>query len=370
MLTKYDELMCHQLPTTLDHVVSSDPSWTERLWLAVHDKKGRFNFASGIAQYPNRDLMDAYGTITVEDKTQYAVRASRELHPKVDEVKVGPFSYEVVEPMKKVRFVLEETEHDVSFDLLFEATMEAHEEEHQFLRVKGRVKEDVTRFIQVGKPSGWIKVAGERHDVNPEDWATERDHSWGIRLGGGGGNDSQMDVGSARPGVGSGVLYTAAVLQFKDWGVTYHVREGSDGKPWFFTGGYYHPLGSDKEPLRLVSIEHDFEFRPGLRHPKAARIVLHAADGSQKELSIEAQVPYYLGPAGYYLFNDWACGMSKGPSFLDSVKLDLTNPDVRRAVHFLNEQSVVVKCGDEVGYGTIEMMCLGDYPKYGFKGLI
>jgi hypothetical protein len=97
---------------------------------------------------------------------------------------------------------------------------------------------------------------------------------------------------------------------------------------------------------------------------------LHAEDGSRRELSIEAQVPYYLGPAGYYPFNDWACGMWKGPSFLDSVKVDLTNPDVRRAVHILNEQSAIAKCDDEVGYGTIEMFCLGDYPRYGFKGLL
>ncbi len=41
MLTKYDDLMCHQASTTFDHVVSSDRNWVERMWFGVHDKAGK-----------------------------------------------------------------------------------------------------------------------------------------------------------------------------------------------------------------------------------------------------------------------------------------------------------------------------------------
>ena len=38
MLTKQDDFIGHQLPTTFDHVMSSDPSWMERLWYTGHPK--------------------------------------------------------------------------------------------------------------------------------------------------------------------------------------------------------------------------------------------------------------------------------------------------------------------------------------------
>jgi hypothetical protein len=31
MLSPHDELLCHQLPTTFDHVSQSDLRWTERI---------------------------------------------------------------------------------------------------------------------------------------------------------------------------------------------------------------------------------------------------------------------------------------------------------------------------------------------------
>ncbi|HEY2527902.1 MAG TPA: hypothetical protein VGJ20_08135, partial [Xanthobacteraceae bacterium] len=36
MLSKQDDFIGHQLPTTFDHVMSSDPAWMERLWYTGH----------------------------------------------------------------------------------------------------------------------------------------------------------------------------------------------------------------------------------------------------------------------------------------------------------------------------------------------
>ena len=32
MLTKFDELTCHQFVSTFDHPSSSDRAWTEKMW--------------------------------------------------------------------------------------------------------------------------------------------------------------------------------------------------------------------------------------------------------------------------------------------------------------------------------------------------
>ncbi len=90
--------------------------------------------------------MDAFGRLVVDNKTQHAVRASRELRPRIDDVRVGPFSYEIVDPLNVVRFVLDDNEYDLSFDIEFRATMAAHEEDAQFTEVRGRGKSEPLPF--------------------------------------------------------------------------------------------------------------------------------------------------------------------------------------------------------------------------------
>jgi len=182
MLTKYDEFLCHQTVSTFDHPGTSAREWTERIWFMAHDTKGDFVLVAGFGYYPNRNVIDGFMCLAVEQKTQHVVRASRELRPRIDEVDVGPFSWHVIEPMKKVRAVLSENEYGVSYDITFDATMPPHDEEPaQFIRSRGRVVEDIRRYFQIGKPSGWIKVSGKTVKVDPQSWRTERDHSWGIR---------------------------------------------------------------------------------------------------------------------------------------------------------------------------------------------
>ena len=64
MLTPHDELLCHQLPTTFDHVSQSDLRWTERIVMYGFDRSGDINVMVGLARYPNRNVTDAYAMIT------------------------------------------------------------------------------------------------------------------------------------------------------------------------------------------------------------------------------------------------------------------------------------------------------------------
>ena len=37
MLTAWDELMCHQMPTTMAQVHTDNPEWTERIYISLYN---------------------------------------------------------------------------------------------------------------------------------------------------------------------------------------------------------------------------------------------------------------------------------------------------------------------------------------------
>jgi len=374
MLTRYDEMFCHQTVSTFDRPATSAWEWTERCWLLAHDMAGKVHLATGFGYYPNRNVMDAFACFTVEGKTQYNVRASRELRPDIDAFKVGPFSYEVTEPLKKVRFALDENQYGLSFDVENDGVSPPHEEEHgQFQLSRGRVKEDIKRFVQSGRPSGWIKAEGKTYEINKQTWVGERDRSWGIRIAGA----DFVETGVQPPEIYDGLLFCFALMQFEKWGASFHIREIWDDRlglvqTWHFSGGLFYPYGSEKEELKLVSVEHNFEFNkdlPELRQLKGGRVVLQAIDGSRREVSIRPLTICYQKPGGYGgPYRGFVHGLWMGPYWIDGEKLDLSDPDVMREIWGYVDYGSEFRCGSEVGYGTTELITVGKYPKYGYQG--
>ena len=59
--------------------------------------------------------------------------------------------------------------------------------------------------------------------------------------------------------------------------------------------------------------------------------------------------------------------MWRGPNYLDGYKLDRTDANVLRDVSFIDEVLCEARHGDDVGYGIIELVIVGKYPKYGYK---
>jgi hypothetical protein len=53
---------------------------------------------------------------------------------------------------------------------------------------------------------------------------------------------------------------------------------------------------------------------------------------------------------------------------MDGFKLDLTDKNVLNEVSFLDDTSCELRCGHEVGYGVIELVVSGKYPRYGYEG--
>ncbi|HVA39477.1 MAG TPA: hypothetical protein VNF49_02340 [Candidatus Binataceae bacterium] len=128
MLTAQDDFIGHQLPTTFDHVGTSDPAWMERMWYTGHPvPAGDIIFDIGLGYYPNKNVMDAFAGVTI-DNVQHNIRMSRRLRPDPLLTRVGPLQIQVLEGLRRHRIVLAENDSGMSFDIEFHATLNPHEE--------------------------------------------------------------------------------------------------------------------------------------------------------------------------------------------------------------------------------------------------
>ena len=119
-LVPADEMLVHQIADTFATVSQSDRSWTEKIWAMAADRAGSMQLVFGLGVYPNRGVVDAFGGVS-RGVEQWTVRASGRLGRDPGAGSVGPLRYEIVEPLKKIRFSLEDNPViPVTFDWLFD----------------------------------------------------------------------------------------------------------------------------------------------------------------------------------------------------------------------------------------------------------
>src|SRR3954464_14221807 len=115
-LVPADETFNHQITDTFATVSQSDRSWTEKICAMACARDGSISLGFGLGKYANRGVMDAYAGIS-RGSEQWTVRASRELGSDGDTTTVGPLRYEVLEPMRRIRFALDPNDvQPVSFE--------------------------------------------------------------------------------------------------------------------------------------------------------------------------------------------------------------------------------------------------------------
>lgn len=177
MLTSLDDTLWHQLPTTFDHVGTSDPRFFDRYWFAGYAPDGSAAVQVTMGVYRNMNVLDG-GAVVVHRGRQYNVRVSRSLGHEVDTV-CGPLRVRPTVPLQEFRITIDPGEHGVSGELTWCGLLPAAEERPHFARRRGRVTEDYRRFDQIGTLRGTLSVGDERIDV--AEWWSCRDHSWGVR---------------------------------------------------------------------------------------------------------------------------------------------------------------------------------------------
>ncbi|WP_439621372.1 DUF7065 domain-containing protein [Hyphomonas sp.] len=360
-LTAADEQLNHQIADTFAIQAVSDRGWTEKIWASLSSKDGSLQIDFGLGKYANRNVMDCFAGIS-RGAEQWTVRTSRQLGEALDETRVGPIEYEVLEPFKKIRFSVRSNKTvPIAFDVVFEAEMPAFFENRNKSRVNNRLAMDVIRYHQGGRVSGWLEIDGKREDV--QDWFGFRDHSWGMR------GDY---IGHPPVDIEPNVAINRRMGLF--WGPWLFTRP--DGSKYeiqhflmstehydYYSGYVNHPDGR-QEPIRRITPH--VKFDKTNRYFLGGHFDLHLEDGTTRTVEVSP-----VGESGFHMrlgeYGSWKGGRHgawRGEYHEDGEYI----ADCRKIIAEIGQfrdRPVRVKEGDAEGFGIQETIFVGDWPEHG-----
>lgn len=316
MLTPLDDAPFHQLPTTFDHVGTSDPRFFDRLWFAASEPGGA-TLQLTIGVYQNMNVVDG-GFVVISDGRQHNLRVSRQLRPRY-ETACGPLRIEVTEPMERLSLKIAHNPGTVEGDLEWRATFPPQEERHHFGRRRGRVVEDYARYDQIGECSGWLTVGGTRLEIDR--WWACRDHSWGVR----------ERVGIPEPVTGEPLAQRGSVFAFLFFSTEVaggHVQVAGTDESAQVTAEIAGRSGATPVVVHTVALEAEFfdDRRP--RRFRRARFAVTDEHGAVTHLEVEARGSAVAMPGlGYGGYRDGlGLGVWRGEDHLEHDIWDVRHP--------------------------------------------
>lgn len=358
-----DEYPIHQSTASLRHVTTSDRNFYNRCYFNAHDRTGDIFCVTGLGVYPNQGVIDAYFTVRKGDR-QWVTRASDTLHdPGLERLQpsVGPIHIEVIEPLQRLRVIVDGTGDELAADLTFTGSFPAIMEQPHVMRTGTRPIISASRFAQVGTWEGTLAVDGTEINVEPDVWLGTRDRSWGIRPTG---EPDPPDRWGATDPI-DGFWWTYVPLRFDDFALIVIVQERSDGfrilndATRVFADGRVEQLGWPDVAIR---------YTPGTRHPRSARLMLQSRVSGQFVVEIDTLgfVPLNVG-AGYSGDPDWNHGQFKGAHWVDRAIYDLSDPTITGRIPFSVVDHVAhARIGDFEGWGMFEHGTFGRHDPSGF----
>jgi hypothetical protein len=368
-----DERFDHQIADTFATVGASDPSWTEKVCAMAARRDGSLQLAFGMGKYTNRNVLDGYAGIS-RGVEQTTVRGSRRLFPEPDRTAVGPIHYEVLEPMRRVRFALEENEYQpIAFDWVFEAAVPPDMEDRTLQRAPlgYRVSADLVRYHQMGVASGWVSIDGERHELDPEEWVSTRDHSWGVRYDVGV-PPTDVDPFDPRNDMDFSMIWSPSLMTDPDggrWGLFLHVIDARGFGREFRTvmGAIEH---ADGRVERMADIRPEFAYDPSNRRLRGGEVRVTLEDGSPRRFRLEVPTAtgFHLGAGLYFGWKGHHHGEWRGELRVDGERIDdCSDPTVARELHQLRDTVVIVRDLDTgaEGLGNCQPMITGEHPDLG-----
>ncbi|MBK9664484.1 MAG: hypothetical protein IPO61_01650 [Gammaproteobacteria bacterium] len=372
-LLEADELFCHQIMDSFACVGTTDRDWTEKVCAMAMARDGSLQLGFGLGKYPNRNVMDCYAGIS-RGKEQITVRASRQLSPKPNLTAIGPIRYEVVEPLNKVRFILEPNEvQPIAFDCLFEGRVPARFEDRSHIRQGYRVMTELVRYHQTGVASGWIEVDGIRSEITSEHWVSTRDHSWGVRYGVGR-SPGALEPANDGSGEGYEFFWSPSYLERADgshYALFLNFSRVSSGQSQTRTvmSAVEHPDGRVE---RIVDIVPDLDYDPANRRLRGGQLDCTMADGSVRVITLEAmsETGFHLGAGLYFGFEGNYHGDWRGKRHADGERIDdCTTFENTRRLHQIRD--TVIRIHDPVGggsgWGNWQPIIIGDHRRSGLK---
>ncbi len=356
MLTPGDDYPLHQLPEPVAFA-GSDRNFYDRYFFNGYSPDGEIFFAGALGVYPNINVMDAAFCISMNGK-QHNLRASKEMGMDRLDMKVGPISVEVIEPLKSLRLKVSDNDFGITANLVCSAR---HNPllEPRFIRRNGpRVVMDYTRLTQNVSWSGAFALDGTSHNVEAlQCWGT-RDRSWGIRPIGA--QDAQPHVPPQVPQF----YWLWTPINFENGALFFHSNDDAKGEPW-----------NRRAAMDLRGTLSEFDdvksnavYQQGSRRITALDVQL----SERAHVTLTTGRHFYMSGLGY-LHPTWGHGMYHGGLEVACDMLDLATLDDNgfENIHIQALATAEIRMGDQLttGQGVVEQLLLGPHMPSGFADL-
>lgn len=294
----------------VDPAAAAPDRFFDRFVLNAHPVDGGPCVIVGAGLYPAADVVDGFAILVTDDE-QRNLRFSTELSATGGSA-VGPFSWQVVEPMRTWRVALGPNPAGFELDLTWRTRAPAWSGDVVVRGDDGAVTSSFEHLFQSGTYTGWVVVDGVRHDA--EGWWGQRDRSRGVRT---------MSGGQG--------LHMWFQAQFPDRSVGFLLVEDRAHCRLLLEGAVMHVDGR-LDPV--VDVRHRLVFDDGLDLRSGALEVV-TASGAVERIDVDASGRGgYMAGGGYgghhghplgrdHLEHDaYPLDGSVGPTTLDSALVD------------------------------------------------
>ncbi|WP_220636590.1 hypothetical protein [Georgfuchsia toluolica] len=403
MLTPYDEFPLHTTPYPVSYIPSTDFNWDEGYFFGVINPDEKIFFCTGFRINPNTDMIGGYALFNLGG-VQRTFRFSRSWRQDYN-LCVGPFRVQIIEPLKKIRLILDDNDSGISFDILWEGSSPAFLEGHHSAERRGRRTTDQSRYTQPGTTSGILRLGKRNWDVGNSGWVGVRDHSWGLYFERPPFAVDDRWLPPKPPSGAARALRFWVVFKSGDYSGFYHMHEDAEGMQRKLDDVFGTPFGGRiykgwaDEVIEMAGASHAIEFEPGTRIMRCAVVTLKDSHGREWRQEMEAAAPPWVPQTIGYTPGSWKDGgtvhcyhgsetlvtewdefdFSKQPFHYvpygadgtnapDSMQMGLSYREPIHGVEYLLRITTYAPDGTVTkGAGHLEMFINGPYKPYGFK---
>jgi hypothetical protein len=279
------------------------------------------------------------------------------------ETSVGPLRLQVVKPLWKLRFIVDE--HDgIAADLTIEGRAFPIEEPRFTRRIGSRAFLDYTRLTQNGRWSGWISIDGRRHELSPAALGT-RDRSWGVRPIG------QSDPQPIVPEQPQGYFWQWTPLNFADKSLYFHIAAEPSGHVWNKRSVLCPDNSGPEAFLHSDNAHLETTLQEGTLWPERGVLTVDYGNGPYK-VEIEPFQRFQMKGVGYF-HPEWFHGRYHGPLRVEREDFSVDGLDPKAMENFhvqrLSRLRLAAPDGSsEQSIGVFEQAILGSYKPLGVEG--
>ena len=363
-LTRGDDYPIHQTPEPIAYS-GTDRNFYDRYFFNGYASQGDRMFAVAFGVYPHLNIVDAHFSV-VRDGVQVNLHASAWLNMERMALAAGPISIQVLEPLQRLRVLVDDPKTGIKADIIFEGRSFPIEEPRFMRRIGPRAFMDYTRLTQNGHYTGWIEVDGKRESV--DGFSGTRDRSWGVRPIG------ARDPQEAVPPMPMQFFWLWSPTSFDDGSFFFHTNDDAHGRPWNTRAVWAADQSNAESHQHFESALAKVDWKKGTRHATRAVIDLVDEGGNRGSVTFEPEHTFFMLGIGYG-HPKWGHGLAHGELAVEREDFILADMDAHLPHHLHIQALSKVTYQDaaghkRVGRGVLEQLVLGPHAPSGFKDVL